>query len=90
MRADKVRDQDNTELQHQLAESQDQLFRLKFQLGMGQMDGLKKYRELKKDRARMLGVLRERELDPAIAAAAEKPAAEKPGGTKQGRTKKGK
>jgi large subunit ribosomal protein L29 len=85
MRADKVRDQDNTELQHQLSESQDQLFRLKFQLGMGQMDGLKKYRELKKDRARMLGVLRERELDPAIAAEAEKQAA-----TKQGRTKKGK
>ena len=51
MRADKVREQDNTELRHQLAESQDQLFRLKFQLGMGQMDGLKKYRELKKDRA---------------------------------------
>jgi large subunit ribosomal protein L29 len=85
MRADKVRDQDNTELQHQLAESQDQLFRLKFQLGMGQMDGLKKYRELKKNRARMLGVLRERELDPGAAAEAEKQAA-----TKQGRTKKGK
>jgi large subunit ribosomal protein L29 len=85
MRADKVRDQDNTELEHQLAESQDQLFRLKFQLGMGQMDGLKKYRELKKDRARMLGVLRERELDPAVAAEAAKQAA-----AKQGRTKKGK
>ena len=85
MRADKVRDQDNTELQHQLAESQDQLFRLKFQLGMGQMEGLKKYRELKKDRARMLGVLRQRELDPALAAEAEKQA-----GVKKSRTKKGK
>ena len=62
MRADKVRAQDDAELQSQLRESQDQLFRLRFQLGMGQMEGLKKYRELKRDRARMLGVLREREL----------------------------
>jgi len=60
MRADKVRSHDDAELQSQLRESQDQLFRLKFQLGMGQMDGLKKYRELKRDRARMLGVLSER------------------------------
>ncbi len=63
MRADKVKAQDDVELQNQLRESQDQLFRLKFQLGMGQMEGLKKYRELKRDRARMLGALRERELD---------------------------
>jgi large subunit ribosomal protein L29 len=75
MRADKVREQDSAELQSQLRESQDQLFRLRFQFGMGQMDGLKKYRELKRDRARMLGVLRERELDPAKAAEAEKNAA---------------
>lgn len=60
MRADKIREQDDVELQHQLQQSQDQLFRLKFQLGMGQMEGLKKYRELKRDRARMMGVLSER------------------------------
>ena len=75
MRAEKVREQDSAELQDQLRESQDQLFRLRFQFGMGQMDGLKKYRELKRDRARMLGVLRERELDPTKAADAEKQAA---------------
>jgi large subunit ribosomal protein L29 len=75
MRADKVREQDSAELQNQLRESQDQMFRLRFQFGMGQMDGLKKYRELKRDGARMLGVLRERELDPAKAAEAEKKAA---------------
>jgi large subunit ribosomal protein L29 len=85
MRADKVREQDSAELQHQLQESQDQLFRLRFQFGMGQMDGLKKYRELKRDRARMLGVLRERELDPAKAPEAEKKAA-----TVKKRGKKGK
>jgi large subunit ribosomal protein L29 len=61
MRADKVREIDTTELQRQLNDSRDQLFRLKFQLSMGQTDGLKKYRSLRKDRARMLTILRERE-----------------------------
>ena len=88
MRADKVRDLDSNELQHQIRESQDQLFRLRFQFGMGQMEGLKKYRELKRDRARMLGVLRERELDPAKAAEAEKKAAA--AATTKKRGKKGK
>jgi large subunit ribosomal protein L29 len=61
MRADKVREIDTTELQRQLSDSRDQLFRLRFQLAMGQTDGLKKYRSLRKDRARMLTILRERE-----------------------------
>ena len=62
MRADKVREIDTTELQRQLNDSRDQLFRLKFQLSMGQTDGLKKYRSLRKDRARMLTILRQRQL----------------------------
>lgn len=61
MRPDKIRDFDNTELQVQLREMTEQLFRLRFQISMGQMDGLKKYRSLKRDRARVLTVLRERE-----------------------------
>jgi len=61
MRADKVREIDTTELQRQLSDSRDQLFRLRFQLAMGQTDGVKKYRSLRKDRARMLTILRERE-----------------------------
>jgi large subunit ribosomal protein L29 len=65
MRADKFRDLDTAELTNQLRESEDQMFRFRFQLGMGQMEGLKKFRELKKDRARMLGVLRQRELEGA-------------------------
>jgi large subunit ribosomal protein L29 len=40
----------------------EQLFRLKFQMSMGQMEGLKKARSMRKDRARMLTVLRERAL----------------------------
>jgi large subunit ribosomal protein L29 len=62
MRAEKIRQIDDAELKNQLQEGEEQLFRLRFQMGMGQMEGLKKYRELKRDRARMLGVLREREL----------------------------
>ena len=61
MKAEKIRDLDDRELAHQLSEVQDRLFRLRFQMAMGQTDGLKKYRELKKDRARMLTVAQERE-----------------------------
>ena len=63
MRADKVRDQDTAELLNQLTESQDQRFRLRFQIGMGQTEGMKKYRQLRRDRARMLGVIRQREIE---------------------------
>jgi large subunit ribosomal protein L29 len=49
---------------------QDQMFRLKLQMSMGQMEGLKKVRSIKKTRARIYTVLREREL--AEQAAGEK------------------
>lgn len=62
MRAEKVREIDTNELKRQLTDSREQMFRLRFQLAMGQIDGLKKYRALRRDRARMLTVLREREL----------------------------
>lgn len=62
MKAQKVRDLDSAEIQNQLKEIDDQFFRLHFQMGMGQFDGLKKVREMRKDKARMLTILREREL----------------------------
>ena len=62
MRAEKVRDLDNAELQVQLKDMNEQIYRLRFQLLMGQSDGLKKYRGLRRDRARVLTILREREL----------------------------
>ena len=61
--ADKARALDTTELNKKLAEGAEQAFRLRFQLSMGQTDGVKKIRQLRKDRARMLTVLRERELE---------------------------
>jgi len=65
MRADKIREIDTAALKLQLTEQEETLFRLKFQIGMGQSEGVKKYREIKRDRARMMGVLRERELKEA-------------------------
>ncbi len=65
MKADKVRELDANELRNQAKDAAEQIFRLKFQMSMGQTDGLKKYRQLKKDRARMLTVLNEREKNPA-------------------------
>jgi large subunit ribosomal protein L29 len=62
MKAQKVRDLDDTEIRNQLKDMDEQMFRLQFQMSMGQMDGLKKVRTMKKDRARMLTILREREL----------------------------
>jgi len=60
MKADKVRDLDTNELTRQLGEIDEQLFRLQFQMSMGQMDGLKKVRAIRKDRARIHTILRER------------------------------
>ena len=62
MKAYKIAELDDRELNHQLSETQEKLFRLRFQMSMGQTDGLKRYKELKKDRARMLTIQRQREL----------------------------
>ena len=67
MRADKVREIDSTELKRQCDDLREQSFRLRFQMQIGQTDGLKKLRAIKKDRARMLTVLRDRELHPETA-----------------------
>lgn len=67
MRADKVRELDSDELRRQLAENREQNFRLRFQLSMGQTDGLKKVRVIRRDQARILTILREREQHPETA-----------------------
>ena len=62
MKRQEVRDLDDQDIQVKLKEIDEQLFRLHFQMSMGQMDGLKKVRQMKKDRARMLTVRRERQM----------------------------
>jgi large subunit ribosomal protein L29 len=66
MRAEKMRGIDAADLQRQAQDAQEELFRLRFQMGMGQTEGLKKYRNLKKDRARMLTVLNEKEASGEV------------------------
>ena len=67
MKADKVRQLDSDELRRQAADIREQVFRIRFQLTMGQTDGLKKLRNIKKDNARILTILRDRELHPETA-----------------------
>jgi len=86
MNAEKIRNLTDTELAHQQRELADQLFKLKFQLKMGQTESLKKIRDLKKDIARMKTIEREKRLaggngavvtvkkSAAPAAVAERPA----------------
>jgi len=62
MKTDKVRNFTDEELRHQEHELNDQLFKLKFQLNMGQTESLKKIRGLRKDIARVKTIGREREL----------------------------
>ena len=62
MKPDKVRNLTDEELRHQERELNDQLFKLKFQLNMGQTESLKKIRGLRKDIARVKTIAREREI----------------------------
>jgi large subunit ribosomal protein L29 len=60
MKADKIRNQTDAELQDQERQLADQLFKLKFQLNMGQTESLKKIRGLRKDIARVKTIIGER------------------------------
>lgn len=60
IKAERLRGLDVADLERQANDAREQLFRLTFQMGMGQFEGLKKYRNTKKDRARMLTVLNEK------------------------------
>jgi len=58
----KIRGLGDAELRHQEKISAEQLFRLRFQVSMGQNDGVKKLRQLRKEIAQIKTVAREREL----------------------------
>ncbi len=62
MEMDKILNLDKEELAQQAHQAAEQIFRLRFQLSMGQNEGVKKLRELKKDVARIQTVERQREL----------------------------
>jgi large subunit ribosomal protein L29 len=71
--AEKFRALDPAELDKQLREGAEQMFRLRFQMSMGQTDGVKKLRSLRKERARILTVLQQKGVAPSAAAAAPLP-----------------
>ena len=62
MKVSKVRELETAAMAKQVAEGDEQMFRIGLQMKLGQFEGLKKYRNLRKDKARMLTVMREREL----------------------------
>jgi large subunit ribosomal protein L29 len=86
MELQKIRNLSDTELKHQEKTAAEQLFRLRFQVSLGQNDGMKKIRELRREIAQIKTVARERELGlhgesaetaPAPVAAATKKGAKK-------------
>ena len=60
MKSEKIRNLTDVELKNQEGELADQLFKLKFQLNMGQTESLKKIRGLRKDIARVKTIQGER------------------------------
>ena len=60
MKASEFREMDLPELQHQESEARERMFRLRFQISMGQTDGVKKYRATKKDLARIMTAMGEK------------------------------
>ena len=62
MELEKIRNLDAGEIKAQAARAGDQLFRIRFQKTLGNVEGLKKLRSLKLDLARFKTVERERQL----------------------------
>jgi large subunit ribosomal protein L29 len=62
MELNKIRSLSDEELAHHEKTSAEQLFRLRFQVSMGQNDGVKKLRQLRKEIAQIKTVARERAL----------------------------
>lgn len=84
MEVDKIRNLGDDELALEERKTAEQLFRLRFQMKLGQTEGVKKLRELRKDVARIKTIARQRQLGiegaapvAEAGAGAEKPAKRK-------------
>jgi large subunit ribosomal protein L29 len=60
--AKELRELNDTELEHRLGESKEELFNLRFQNATGQLDNISRIPAVKKDVARIETLLREREI----------------------------
>jgi large subunit ribosomal protein L29 len=68
--APELRDADEGELETRLAEAKQELFNLRFQIVTGQLDNSARIKTVRRDIARILTVLREKEIAAAEAAEA--------------------
>ena len=80
----KIRSLSDEELTHQEKTTAEQLFRLRFQVSLGQNDGVKKLRQLRKEIAQIKTVARERELGADVAAEPAQQHVEAKAGKKKG------
>jgi large subunit ribosomal protein L29 len=78
----KIRDLGDQELKQEELKAAEQIFRLRFQLKLGQTEGVKKLRSLKRDIARFKTIERERSLGIRGAAAVAEGAATESKGRK--------
>ena len=62
MKINKIKEMSSPELEKELAELKNELFKLRFSLATNGLDNPMKIKEVKKDIARIKTVLREREL----------------------------
>ena len=62
MKAEQIREMSPAELEVQVHDLENQLWKLRFQAATGQTEGVRKIRSLRKDLARVKTILREREL----------------------------
>ncbi len=66
MKAKEYRDMTLAELDRKEAEARETMFKLRFQISMGQAEGIRKYRATRKDLARILTVVGEKRRDEAL------------------------
>jgi large subunit ribosomal protein L29 len=62
MKPSQVREMGTEELQHKQKELQEQLFRLRVQKSIGQLDNAVKLREIRREVARVKTILREKQV----------------------------
>ena len=65
MKASELREKSVEELNNELANLKDELFRLRFQLAINQLDNPMRIKAVKKDIARIMTILRDNEIKAA-------------------------
>lgn len=66
MKASEIKDMSVEEMNEKLADLKDELFRLRFQLAVNQLDNTARLKAVKKDIARIKTVLRETEIKSSV------------------------